>query len=187
MLYLLRDWEQDNQGELARMLLAFGLKREYGIPELPRIERRKQGKPFFPEFPGICFNYSHCQKGVLCGIHTSEIGVDMERIVQYKERLARRICHPEELKLLELTARKDELMTRIWTCKESFLKYTGQGIRSDLRLLNCSGCAEGSFQLDKNRILSCLEMDFGFAVCCRGDYGDVVEVSGGELYRLSPI
>lgn len=182
MLYLLRDWEQDKQGELARMLLAFGLHREYGIPALPRIERRKQGKPFFPELPGICFNYSHCRQGILCGIHTSEIGVDIERIVQYKERLARRLCHPEELELLDLTARKDELMTKIWTCKESFLKYTGWGIRSDLRLLNCSGCAEGTFQLDGCRILSRLEEDFGFAVCGRGEIGDVVEVSRGELF-----
>ena len=70
--------KRKDQSLVAKKLLLFGLSMEYGKKQLPEIACRPQGKPFFKDCPEIKFNYSHSTCGLLCGISTSEIGVDME-------------------------------------------------------------------------------------------------------------
>lgn len=145
MIYF-RRWPKDlpeagkkKQTEAAGEVLLAGLRLEYGFEALPAIAREEHGKPYFQDISNLFFNYSHCRAGVLCGISRSQIGVDAETARDYRPGFMRRVCHPRELEFLA-SAHTDEerrqLLTRLWTAKESYLKYTGEGMRTDLRLLD---------------------------------------------------
>ena len=66
---------------------------------------------------------------------TLPVGIDAENRFPWKESLAARICHPlerERLRKLE-PEEQEQWLNRIWSRKESYLKYLGTGIRRDLR------------------------------------------------------
>ncbi len=152
-------------GSLARKLLAYGLYQEYGITGEITLAAAPLGKPYLPEYPYIHFNYSHCRRGILCGIHHEEIGVDIERIIPYKENLAARISHPNELRMLLETLEKDRCLTALWTAKESYLKYMGTGLRIDLRKLDLSSGLRDGVPVDGVWLHSCFGKGYGMCVC----------------------
>ena len=184
MIYLLDEIEGYSQNELARMLLKYGLYKEYGITGKPVVRCSKLGKPYLAHYPHIYYNYSHCKQGIFCGIHTAEIGVDIERIIPYKERLAKRICHPNELKVLAETSEKEKIMTRIWTAKESYLKYLGIGIRCDMRQVDLSGCVLDRFEKDDCLMRVELKDQYGLAVCTRNKEMEIKKVTRRELEAI---
>ncbi len=165
MIYLIEETGENSQRELARRLLQYGLYQEYGITGALHIERTEFGKPYLPETPEIYFNYSHSKQGILCGIHREEIGVDIEKIIPYKENLAKKICHPNEWKRMQETQEKDRFLTKLWMAKESYLKYKGTGIRSDLREIDLSGCIKDFFRKEDYGIQTVLTDTYGMAVC----------------------
>jgi len=146
MIYLVRDFCGYTQKEAAMLLLKQGLFWEYGISGEVDITFHEKGKPYLKDYSDIFFNYSHHKSGVLCGIATQEIGVDIEGLIPYKERLAKRICHPREWDRLCEEEDKSAFLTKIWTVKESYLKYLGEGIRQDLRELDFSMCDNQMFR-----------------------------------------
>ncbi len=94
-------------------------------------EYGEQGKPQIVNFPKK-FNLSHSGDYVVCGVSNGEVGVDIQKWVPYKERTAERFFAKEEW---ELQQEKDEperteLFYRLWSRKEAYGKYTGQGIGS---------------------------------------------------------
>lgn len=185
MIYFVEDSKKYAQRQLAHMLLVYGLYREYGITGEILVKRKEKGKPYLAEYPDIYFNYSHSAKGVLCGIDSSEIGVDIEGVISYREPLAKKILHPSERDMLSAVIEKEQLLTRIWISKESYLKFTGDGIRSDLRQLDFSACQADLFAAEGCRFeLKCNEQ-FGMAVCGRRDEYHFVSVKEMELEKTS--
>ncbi len=127
--------------EFALQLLLDALKEEYGIHTLPLILRSDLGKPFFPDYPDIHFNYSHSKNYVACGLSDHEIGVDIEDIRKVKESLIRNISHVNEYWWIKQAETEDELYDRtilLWTIKESYLKQKGTGINCRLNSLDFS-------------------------------------------------
>ena len=168
MIYLMEQDGSLSQGETARKLLLLGLKQEYGMEKLPEMARMEYGKPYFPEFPEIRFNYSHSKKGILCGISGAEIGVDIEKIIPVKGNFVRRVCHEKEQELLQAAAdeeSRERLLTRMWTAKESYLKCTGTGIRVNLNSLDFSACIQGGIFRGEYRISFLEEQNYVAAVC----------------------
>ena len=93
------------------------------------------GKPRLEGHPEIYFNISHCAACVACALGDAPVGIDVENRFPWKESLAARICHPlerERLRKLE-PEEQEQWLNRIWSRKESYLKYLGTGIRRDLR------------------------------------------------------
>ena len=84
------------QSNMAKRVLLYGIRKEYSLKELPAIGKGIYGKPYFPEYPEICFNYSHADAGILCGIAETPLGVDIERLIHPTERLIRAVCHENE-------------------------------------------------------------------------------------------
>lgn len=133
-----RKGKHEIQKKAARKLLLLGLQREYGMAELPDISLERNGKPFFPDYPEIHFNYSHCRTGILCGIDHHRIGVDIENVREYRGNVAQRVCHPEERLLLEESDGKAETFIKLWVLKEAYVKYTGCGLSKDFREMDFS-------------------------------------------------
>ena len=86
------------------------------------------GKPQIVNIPKK-FNLSHSGDYVVCAVGDGEVGADIQKWVPYKERTAERFFAPTEWKLLqELPAsQRTELFYRLWSRKEAYGKYTGQG------------------------------------------------------------
>ena len=92
------------------------------------IAEREGGKPYFPEHPHIHFSISHSGGYWACAIAPKEVGLDLqeENATARAEKLAKRFFHPYEQAYLKSVNYRE--FTRIWAAKESYLKYTGEGI-----------------------------------------------------------
>ncbi len=168
------------QRELARRLLALGVKREYDL-ELStlRILSGPCGKPCFADSP-VKFNLSHCSGLVCCAVSGEEIGVDAERVRPYREKTARRVCVQEELDFLSEVKDRDLAFTTLWTLKESLIKLSGEGFRYGFQNAVFQ-FADGVFRPLEPCLNTFSYFDFpGYVVsiCCRGQLpGPIKKIS----------
>ena len=86
----------------------------------------------------IYVNLSHSGEYVACAIGDEAVGIDIQKLRGYKEALAKRYFHKEELACLlnAPTDDKESIFYRIWTRKEAYIKYTGLGMKQDLSLFS---------------------------------------------------
>lgn len=76
------------------------------------------------------FNLSHSGEYAICAYGSSPVGVDIQRERPDRFHITER-CFTEREQAL-IREQGPELFTRIWAMKESYLKFTGQGIRVPL-------------------------------------------------------
>lgn len=117
----------------AYLLLCEGLRKEYGIDEKPIFEYGEHGKPSIVGRPDIHFSLSHCREAAICVVSDRPVGVDVESVHRYNERLARYTMNDEEMAEILAADRPGLAFTRLWTQKEALLKCTGEGIGNDLK------------------------------------------------------
>ncbi|CEJ45530.1 4'-phosphopantetheinyl transferase superfamily protein [Chrysosporum ovalisporum Ak1311] len=113
------------------------LARYLGIePQQVVFSYQERGKPILGNAlaqSGLCFNLSHSQGLALCAVnHHSEIGVDLEyiRSMSDVEALTKRFFLPREYAVMRSLSQEQqqEIFFRYWTCKEAYLKATGEGL-----------------------------------------------------------
>ena len=95
-----------------------------------------QGKPHIPQRPDFHFNLSHAGSWAVIAFGGSPVGVDVERIREDTDirAFSARFFTPQEARyVLEDPALSRDRFFRVWTDKESYLKYLGTGLRRDLR------------------------------------------------------
>jgi 4'-phosphopantetheinyl transferase len=125
-----------------RLIAGRGIRRSIlggylGItPAQVKFDYEPRGKPLLAEglqHGGLLFNLSHSQDLALCAVnYTCQIGVDLEfvRPMSDVEALAQRFFLPQEYDLMRSLPedQKQKVFFRYWTCKEAYLKATGDGI-----------------------------------------------------------
>lgn len=86
------------------------------------------GKPLIK---GLCFNLSHSEEAVVCAVGDSTVGIDIEKIRNVKDHIADRyFTDGENAHLAQFVERRQkEEFFRLWTMKESYMKYTGEGMK----------------------------------------------------------
>ena len=117
-----------------RDALVFKAARVYGVPvkELAQIKisRTDMGKPFFEDFH-IQFSVSHSDNMWTCLMGPGRCGLDIQYIRPCRfEKIAARFfvhCEQEYVKLHGLEGFFD-----IWTMREAYGKYTGEGFFGDM-------------------------------------------------------
>ena len=81
---------------------------------------------------GLWFNLSHSAGLGLCGVSYRQIGIDLEYIrpMSDLEALAQRFFLPREYDVVRSLPpyEQQQVFFRYWTCKEAYLKATGEGI-----------------------------------------------------------
>lgn len=117
---------------LSYTLLCRGLK-EMGYDLQPTFDYGKDGKPTLRELPEVHFNLSHCKHAVVCAIAQHPVGVDVEALGRYSERLAKYTMNEQELAEINAAENKDVAFTTLWTMKEATMKLTGEGIGTNVR------------------------------------------------------
>ena len=118
---------------MAYMLLRRGLQEEYGLSEPPLFAYNEHGKPSIAGHPEIHFSLSHCKAGVVCALSGRPVGIDIESVGRYDERLARYTMNERELEEIASSGQPDIAFTRLWTQKEAVLKWKGTGIDRNLK------------------------------------------------------
>lgn len=97
--------------------------------DFSRVERPARQKPSFPGAPGIHFSVSHAGDYWVCAFSPRPVGLDLERVRDYRPGIARRFFHPEEAAWL--AGRSPGEFFDVWTAKESCVKFWGCGINGD--------------------------------------------------------
>ncbi len=67
------------------------------------------------------------------GLSTPSVGIDIECIREYDEKIAERFFTKEEQDYLKYSENKNEDFVRIWTSKEAYGKFTGGGLNDGLK------------------------------------------------------
>ena len=86
---------------------------------------------------------SHTEGSAACAIAREPVGIDVECGHTFSKAAAKRILSPQE-ELMSDSTNADELLSRIWTVKESFLQMTGEGIPGGMRTLELIAAGDGS-------------------------------------------
>lgn len=93
------------------------------------VSKGPHGKPYFVEEGAPYFSFSHGDGLALCALSQTEVGADAEissRIMPQKVR--EKVFSEEEIR--QIHCHQDAI--RLWTLKESYVKFTGQGLSTDL-------------------------------------------------------
>lgn len=114
------------------LLLCRALK-ELGRDEHPTFIYQENGKPLLAEHTDVHFNLSHCKRAVACVVSDRPVGIDVESLGRYSERLARYTMNDEEYAEICGADVPDIAFTRLWTMKEAAMKLTGDGITTNVR------------------------------------------------------
>jgi 4'-phosphopantetheinyl transferase len=119
------------QGDRLRCVTADALLRTVLGADTGRIETTESGKPFLPNRENFHFSLSHSGRYVVMAWGETEVGVDVQRQdAANPEAIAARWFAPDE----QSYVRGDLLrFYQVWTGKESYLKFTGTGLRGNLR------------------------------------------------------
>lgn len=92
------------------------------------------GKPYLKDYPEIFFNLSHSGDYVCCAVGDEPVGVDIQKHVPVKAGLSERFfTEDENRQLKELVGEeREQLFFRMWSIKESYIKFTGQGMKQGI-------------------------------------------------------
>ncbi len=121
---------QRKESVSGKALLTYILKEKFGITDF-FVECTESGKPYLST-AAVHFNISHCDDYVLCVCGDKAVGCDIEKIKPYNEKVARRFYTDSECKILTDSQNPDVDFMRMWTLKESALKYSGVGLSGGL-------------------------------------------------------
>ncbi|MCI8619809.1 MAG: 4'-phosphopantetheinyl transferase superfamily protein [Oscillospiraceae bacterium] len=122
--------ENTTPSAAAHTLLARLYSRAYG-EAMPPLVKESGGKPGF--LGGRFCSMTHTKRSAFCALSDQPVGIDAEEINRkVMPGLARRLFSTIERETAPSTS---EEMLRYWTLKEAYLKYTGEGLRRDLREL----------------------------------------------------
>ena len=135
-LYYCEDVKDRSTDEKVSALARYHILHQTGsAPERFTIERQTKGKPYFKDMPDLHFSVSHSGDLFVCAFSELPVGVDIQ---EYKKRpdeaercrkIANRFFHFDEIDALD--ADTVSAFYNIWTAKEAYVKYTGDGIDGD--------------------------------------------------------
>jgi len=101
--------------------------REYKVED-EEILKSEHGKPYLRS-GAMHFSLSHSGCFALCAFGSEEVGADIEEIRCIRDSLITRVCTENEQTRLfsETELEKQDDFFRLWTCKESYMKFLGTG------------------------------------------------------------
>jgi 4'-phosphopantetheinyl transferase len=124
-----RRWQDAQLCLLGRLLVEAGIKKLTGRREIWKdIIYNKYGKPYLNDNL-LYFNISHSDKIVVCALHGSEIGIDIERQTNGIEpaEFKQQMTDDEWMKIVS-SPNRFFAFYKYWTEKEAVIKKTGKGL-----------------------------------------------------------
>ena len=116
----------------AQLLLHTILDRLHGISN-PELRRDQWGRPFLADHPELSLAVSHSREFIMCGTGVNRegigLGVDIEGPLTCSISAPGMFLAPAESNSIQKipVVEQTEILTRLWVCKESYLKALGFG------------------------------------------------------------
>ena len=153
----------------AELLCAVQLRQLRGDAELPvDICPGKYGKPHFSHDYGLHFNWSHTRKCVICASSSEGmVGADVEKNDTPPFDVMELAFHKDEIAYVDASESGQQRCSRffeVWTRKEAYGKYTGEGLSETMTGVNL---------LDDDRAEKLHTWEYGgyiFSVCLAERY-----------------
>ena len=133
------------------------------------------------------FNISHTNGAVLAAAGFSQVGADIQRIMEKDtEAVAKRVFTPSELSLFKSSNEPEKEFTRLWTLKESYIKYTGSGISGLENAPDFSNFNKAGGSLSDGPSFLTKEGDGLYISICSDDEMELCEISIDEILEQLP-
>lgn len=122
-------------------LLRLGLDKYFGVTlEEDGIAKGKHGKPYLAFHPEIHFNISNSGKDVIVILSSIPVGIDLqEKKILDLQKLGKRIFSIDEYREFLSSRDQQEDFFRRWVLKESYVKWTGEGLLHEIKSLPGGG------------------------------------------------
>ncbi|RDU24801.1 4'-phosphopantetheinyl transferase family protein [Anaerosacchariphilus polymeriproducens] len=141
-----RNYADMERSLLADLLVRYAVNQKIDIPNSHlHFYQNDYGKPFLM-FPNIHFNASHSGNWIACAVSDYEVGIDVEKISHVDEDIAEHFFTEIENQYLknQPDLLRKESFYKLWTLKESYIKFKGKGLSIPLDSF--------SIQIDKENI-----------------------------------
>lgn len=155
--------DMDKKRSLGVGILINEFMREHNLStEQSAYKVGKNGKPYFD---GFCFNASHSGKYAVCVFADNEVGCDIEQLNGKDLRIAQRFYSENEQKYVfdrDFQKLSNERFVRIWTLRESYLKYLGTGLTKPLSsfgLENLSVCDNNKLEFPAEKCVMTIDCE----------------------------
>ena len=100
------------------------------------IARGEYGKPYFLHHPELHFNISNSGDWILMAVSVVNVGIDIQIITDIPlERIGKRVFATDEYDHFLKMDGQREYFFREWVLRESYIKWTGEGLGRDMRSL----------------------------------------------------
>ncbi len=136
---------------IGEKLLDYAIRHLYGLTiEDCQKSRAEHGKPCFLLHPEIEFNLSHSGDYVILAVSGIPVGIDIqEKKVTDIDKLGKKVFSPEAYRAFLTHEDRQEEFFREWVLKESYVKWTGEGLLHGLMNLPMTGWHQFLY-IDKN-------------------------------------
>jgi len=161
----------------AELLLKYSFFEKNGLSQDIELGYNEFGKPFINgsggQNEGFLYNISHSGKWVVIAYGDVPVGVDIEQICDTVEDLPIEAFTEEEKDYIGAVIDEERArrFTQTWTLKESYVKYIGTGLSTDLNsfsiLIGDMIKVKGQDGIQENLELGCqlFEADYYLSIC----------------------
>lgn len=126
----LKNDQQKINALVGSVLRKYLIKKRFGLNfEDQIIDFEKNGKPFLKNQENIHFNISHSGNFVACAVGDKPVGIDIERISKFNEKVAKYVFWDDEIQNIMRSSEPDVEFTKMWSKKEACVKLSGVGIQ----------------------------------------------------------
>lgn len=185
------------QSILAEALLRYILHIRCNIKQSEIVFKyNTYGKPYLSEIKNVHFNLSHSGEWVVCGICDNPIGIDIEKINERDSTSLWSCLSSEEYRYIlgQPKENQKDSFYKIWTLKESYIKYMGIGLSISIGSFSCRiGKKDITIIVDNNlEDKICLKAeklykDYYVSVCVNDSYqnmiGNIEIIKLGEMKK----
>ena len=120
--------------DMSRSLLEKVLVDYCGMSRKTEINTEKRGRKYIDRKYGLHFSITHTDHFWFCSVSGRRNGIDAENLsrqIANQERLAARFFTDREKDYIHAGSDETDIrirLIRLWTRKEAYLKYTGEGL-----------------------------------------------------------
>lgn len=107
--------------------LLYKMLQDTGIGDYT-MAKGKDDKPYLINSEDVHFNISHSNDYAICALDCMPVGIDIEQRKDANIKVAKRFFTKKEYEWI-IDNDSDIRFNRIWTLKESYVKYKGVGIK----------------------------------------------------------
>ena len=117
------------------------------------LSKGKNGKPYLHGYPEIHFNISHSGAYAGCAAAGVPVGIDVQiRQPVRGRRLLERTMNIREQEVIRSADDPEMAFADFWAQKESYLKWSGEGITRDLSKLSMEHAVMEEIPIEKGYV-----------------------------------